>query len=96
ITPGAQVIGQPRNTLVMSADWRGQAWRFGVSGRYLGKRYLDASNRAALDGVTTFDANLGVELSQLSSQLKGLQLALNVSNLTDKRYLEGVDGSDSA
>ncbi|WP_416203242.1 TonB-dependent receptor domain-containing protein [Xanthomonas euvesicatoria] len=96
ITPGAQVIGQPRNTLVMSADWRGQAWRFGVSGRYLGKRYLDASNRAALDGVTTFDANLGVELSQLTSQLKGLQLALNVSNLTDKRYLEGVDGSDSA
>lgn len=90
------MIGQPRNTLVVSADWRGQAWRFGVSGRYLGKRYLDASNRAALDGVTTFDANLGVELSQLSSQLKGLQLALNVSNLTDKRYLEGVDGSDSA
>ncbi|MGK4589974.1 TonB-dependent receptor domain-containing protein [Xanthomonas hortorum pv. gardneri] len=92
IMPGAQVIGQPRNTLVLSADWRGQAWRFGVSGRYLGKRYLDASNRAALDGVTTFDANLGVELSQL----QGLQLALNVSNLTDKRFLEGVDGSDSA
>ncbi|MBB4591817.1 hypothetical protein [Xanthomonas cannabis] len=46
--------------------------------------------------MTTFNANLGVELSQLSSQLTGLQLALNVSNLTDKRYLEGVDGSDSA
>jgi outer membrane receptor protein involved in Fe transport len=96
ITPGAQVIGQPRNTLVVSADWRGDAWRFGVSGRYLGKRYLDASNRAALNGVTTFDANLGLELSQLSAQLKGMQVALNVSNLTDKRYLEGVDGSDSA
>lgn len=94
--PGAQVIGQPRNTLVVSADWRGDAWRFGVSGRYLGKRYLDASNRAALNGVTTFDANLGLELSQLSAQLKGMQVALNVSNLTDKRYLEGVDGSDSA
>ncbi|UKE47994.1 TonB-dependent receptor [Xanthomonas cerealis] len=96
ITPGSQVIGQPRNTLVASADWQGQAWAFGISGRYLGKRYLDASNSNSLDGVTTFDAHLGLSLSQLSAQLQGVKLDLNVSNLTDKRYLEGVDGSDSA
>ncbi|MFC6838545.1 TonB-dependent receptor domain-containing protein [Xanthomonas theicola] len=96
ITPGAQVIGQPRNTLVASADWQGQAWAFGLSGRYLGKRYLDASNTRSLDGATTFDAHLGLSLSQLSAQLQGMKLDLNVSNLTDKRYLQGVDGSDSA
>ena len=46
--------------------------------------------------MTTFDAHLGLSLSQLTTQLQGMKLDLNVSNLTDKRYLEGVDGSDSA
>ncbi len=46
ITPGSQVIRQPRNTLVASADWQGQAWAFGISGRYLGKRYLEG-----VDGI---------------------------------------------
>ncbi len=96
IVPGSQVIGQPRTTVVASADWQGQAWNFGLSGRYLGKRYLDAANSAALDSVVTFNADLGLQLSDVSAQLQGMRLALNVSNLTDKHYLAGVDGSDSA
>lgn len=96
IVPGSQVIGQPRQSAGLSADWRGQAWHFGVAGRYLGKRYLDAGNQHSLRGATTFDANLGLELVGISAQLKGMQLDLNVSNLTDKRYLAGVDGSDNA
>jgi outer membrane cobalamin receptor len=96
IVPGSQVIGQPRQTLVLSADWQSQAWHGGISGRYLGRRYLDAANSASLDGVITFDANLGIELSAVSPQLKTAKLDLMISNLTDKRYLNGVDGSDSA
>ncbi|WP_371181371.1 TonB-dependent receptor [Xanthomonas sacchari] len=96
MAPGSQVIGQPRQTLVLSADWQGQRWHGGLSGRYLGRRYLDAANSAALDAVTTFDANLGIALGGLSPQLQQAKLDLVISNLTDKRYLNGVDGSDSA
>ena len=96
IVPGAQVIGQPEHVVVLSADWRGESWKFGVSGRYLGKRYLDAANAQALPSVTVFNANLGLDLVDLSPKLKGVAANLVVSNLTDKRYLNGVDGSDSA
>lgn len=96
IVPGSQVTGQPLHTVVMSADWQGAVCNFGISGRYLGKRYLDGSNTESIDPVTTFDANFGVQLSDVSPQLKGMRLALVVSNLTDESYLAGVDGSGSA
>ena len=43
-----------------------------------------------------FNANLGFDLQSLSPKLKGVGASLVVSNLTDRRYLAGVDGSDSA
>ena len=44
-------------------------------------------NSLRVPGQTLLDAGLRYELSHLSAQLQGMQLALNVSNLTDKRYL---------
>ena len=32
IVDGAKVIGQPEQTLVLSADWQGENWNFGLSG----------------------------------------------------------------
>lgn len=96
IVDGAQVIGQPRHTLVVSADWQGESWNFGLSGRYLGERYLDASNANRLPSATVFNANIGFDLQELSPKLKGVGASFVVSNLTDRRYLAGVDGSDTA
>jgi outer membrane receptor for Fe3+-dicitrate len=96
IVDGADVIGQPRHILVMSADWQGESWNFGVSGRYLGERYLDASNANKLPSATVFNANIGFDLQDLSPKLKGVGASFVVSNLTDRRYLSGVDGSDTA
>lgn len=96
IVDGADVIGQPRHILVMSADWQGESWNFGVSGRYLGERYLDASNANRLPSATVFNANIGFDLQDLSPKLKGVGASFVVSNLTDRRYLSGVDGSDTA
>ncbi len=59
IVDGAKVIGQPENTLVLSADWQGANWNFGLSGRYLGTRYLDAANVNKLPSATVFNANIG-------------------------------------
>lgn len=89
IVDGAKVIGQPENTLVLSADWQGANWNFGLSGRYLGTRYLDAANVNKLPSATVFNANIGFDLQGLSPRLKGMGANLVVSNLTDKRYLAG-------
>ena len=43
-----------------------------------------------------FNANIGFDLQNLSPRLKGVGASFVVSNLTDRRYLAGVDGSDSA
>ncbi|WP_447783642.1 TonB-dependent receptor [Stenotrophomonas bentonitica] len=96
IVDGAQVIGQPKHVLVVSADWQGDSWNVGLSGRYLGERYLDAANDNRLPSATVFNANIGFDLQGLSPKLKGVGANLVVSNLTDRRYLAGVDGSDSA
>ncbi len=89
IVDGAKVIGQPEQTLVLSADWQGENWNFGLSGRYLGTRYLDAANVNKLPSATVFNANIGFDLQGLSPRLKGMGANLVVSNLTDKRYLAG-------
>jgi iron complex outermembrane recepter protein len=96
IVDGAQVIGQPRHMFVMSADWQGETWNFGIAGRYLGERYLNASNTAKLSSATVFNANIGFDLQSLSPKLKGVGANLVVSNLTDRKYLAGVDGSNAA
>ncbi|MNV03843.1 Ferrichrome-iron receptor precursor [compost metagenome] len=96
IVDGAQVIGQPKHVLVVSADWQGERWNAGISGRYLGERYLDAANANKLPSATVFNANIGLDLQGLSPRLKGVGASLVVSNLTDRKYLAGVDGSDAA
>ena len=49
-----------------------------------------------LEVATVFNANIGFDLQALSPRLKGMGANLVVSNLTDKRYLAGVDGRDNA
>ncbi|UKE50177.1 hypothetical protein KCU57_15990 [Xanthomonas translucens] len=48
-----------------SADWQGQAWAFGISGRYLGKRYLegvDGSDSAFIAAPRTVGLTLTLDL----------------------------------
>ncbi|MET0282364.1 MAG: TonB-dependent receptor [Steroidobacteraceae bacterium] len=96
LVPGAQVAGAARHTLVASADWRGQSWNFGISGRYTGKRPLDRANDESLSSVTIWNANVGFDLTQLSPQLKGASANLVVTNLTNEEYLSGVENAGSS
>ena len=96
IQAGNEVIGQAEHILAASADWRGDAWNFGISGRYLGARPINRANSAELPAVTVFNANIGLDLVDVSPKLKGVKAGLVISNLTDKRYLAGLDGEDAA
>lgn len=93
IVQGAQVFGQPRNSGVVSLDWSNEIWKAGVSGRYIGQRYTNAANSEKIDAVVVTDAHLGVSLSDSGSWLKGVSMDFTVSNLTNRRYLAGVDGA---
>lgn len=95
LIPGAQVAGAAKHTLVVSADWRGQTWNFGISGRYTGKRPLDRANELSLSSATIWNANVGFDLADLSARLKGASANLVITNLTDKSYLSGVENAGS-
>lgn len=59
----------------------------GIGVRYLGDTWGDPSNTFKVPGVTLTDLALHYDLGVLSAQLRGATFALNVSNLTDKRYV---------
>ena len=96
IAVGNAVMGQAEHILVASADWQGESVTAGISGRYLGARQINRANSAELPSVTVFNANIGFELADLSPRLKGVKAGLVISNLTDKRYLAGLDGENAA
>ncbi|MFJ3463653.1 TonB-dependent siderophore receptor [Achromobacter spanius] len=61
--------------------------RIGGGVRYVGTSYGDATNTLKTPAYTLVDAALQYDLGQLTSQLKGARLSLNVNNLFDRRYL---------
>ena len=63
-----------------------------MQGKYTGRRYYTYTNDQSFDGYTTFDLGLGYRFGGVGP-LKGAKLALNVTNLTDKRYAANFDNS---
>lgn len=55
--------------------------------RYLGTSYGDPANTFKVPVATLVDVAGRYDLGQLSSSLKGTTLAINVNNLTNKRYV---------
>lgn len=92
VFPGNTVFGSAEDMYVVSADWRRDNYFAGLNYKYVGDRWLDAGNTTRLDGYGVADMYVGVELSQFSPALKGADLRLNVTNLTDKSYIGGVAG----
>ncbi|WP_269746873.1 TonB-dependent siderophore receptor [Oceanibaculum pacificum] len=60
---------------------------FGAGARYIGQTYGDNTNNYDVPGYTLVDAGIRYNLSLLKPSLKGMQLALDVSNLFDKEYV---------
>lgn len=58
----------------------------GAGVRHVGAAYADPANTQRIPAYTAWDAMLRYELQQLDPALRGLSLALNVTNLTDKVY----------
>ena len=92
ITPGNRVTGIPKSMFVLSADFERGPFRFGISGKYTGARYVDIGNVWKTDSYFLTDAYVGVSGDAVSEMLEGVDFSLAVNNLTDESYLGGISG----
>ncbi|TCP65600.1 TonB-dependent siderophore receptor [Sphingomonas sp. PP-CE-1G-424] len=71
---------------VQAGSLRGLGLGFG--GTYFGRLFGDAANLYRIPGAIIFDAALRYDLGVLVPSLHGINLAVNASNLFDRRYLK--------
>ncbi|MGE0036421.1 MAG: TonB-dependent siderophore receptor [Xanthobacteraceae bacterium] len=62
-------------------------WGFGAGVRYIGTSYADALNNIVIPSFTLYDAAVTYDFAYLRRDLRGLQMQVNVSNLTNKYYV---------
>lgn len=89
---GKVPVGIPRHQASLWADYTmrtGVLTGFGVGGgvRYVGESWGDTTNTFKTPSYTVFDAAVHYDLSQLSSRLEGVKLAVNATNLFDREYV---------
>jgi iron complex outermembrane receptor protein len=86
------LIIQPMNQAALWADYtfmQGQLTGFGFGGgvRYIGDSYGDLANTISIPSYTLFDAAIHYDLSNFDRRLRGVQLAVNATNLFNKYYV---------
>ncbi len=91
-TAGKQQVDTPKQMYASNLTLKHNGFWGTLSGKYTGRRYYTYTNDQSFPGVTTFDLGLGYNFSQ-AGLLKGAKLALNITNLTDKRYASNFDNS---
>ncbi|TNE66185.1 MAG: TonB-dependent receptor [Alphaproteobacteria bacterium] len=90
VVEGNKVALAPEFQLVGTLSFAKDGVRAGVSAKHVGTRWGDFANTQELPSFTTVDAWIGYRLGE--DVIKGIQsidISLNVSNLTDERYLGG-------
>jgi len=89
---GKTLTQVPANSAAAWLDYRFDSGvlsglQLGSGVRYLGTSYGDPANTFKVPAATLVDVAGRYDLGQLSSSLKGTTLAINVNNLTNKRYV---------
>ena len=92
IIPGNRVTGIPKHMFVLSADYSGEFFRAGLSGKYTGDRAVNVANTFMAEHYTTLDAYVGVKGDMISDTLQAVDFNLTVNNVTDEDYLGGISG----
>ena len=64
-----------------------QGLGLGAGVRYIGRSYGDAANAYRVPAATLFDAALSYDLGKSFLQLRGVRVAINATNLFDRRYI---------
>lgn len=91
-TAGKQQVDTPKEMLSSVVTVKQGGFSASLQGKYTGRRYYTYTNDQSFAGYTTFDLGLGYDFGTLGL-LKGAKVALNVTNLTNKRYAANLDSS---
>jgi iron complex outermembrane receptor protein len=89
---GKMPVNVPRNIASLWGDYAVQAGPFvglgfGLGIRHIGRTYGDSANTEKIPGHVLVDAMVSYDMGSLSRTLVGWRLAINASNLLDKRYV---------
>lgn len=82
---GKITVDTPQQMASSELTWRRDNFNVSLRGKYTGKRYYTYTNDQSVPGVTTFDFGAGYDFGE-GLGLRNVNVALNVTNLTDKRY----------
>jgi iron complex outermembrane recepter protein len=91
-TAGKQQVDTPKTMVASVLTLKQGGFSASLQGKYTGRRYYTYTNDQSFGGYTTFDLGIGYDFGAVG-MLKHLKLALNVTNLTDKRYAANFDNS---
>ena len=87
---GNGVIGAPEQMGVVSIDWvRGNHYA-GLSTKYVGERWMNQANTAAVEAYTVSDFYLGTSIDDLGSSVESIEINFTINNLFDESYLGTV------
>ncbi|MBQ4845157.1 TonB-dependent receptor [Pseudoalteromonas sp. MMG005] len=87
---GNTVFGSAENLAVISFDWSKGNYFAGLSTKWVGDRWMDATNTKKIDAYTVSDFYAGVAIDAPISGIKAMELRFTLNNVTDKSYLGGV------
>ncbi len=90
-TKGKQQVDTPKQMFASVLTLTRGGFSGSLMGKYTGERFYTYTNDQGFGGVATFDLGLSYDFADLGYQ--GVKLAVNVTNLTDKRYASNFDSS---
>ncbi len=93
-TKGMQFPDTPKGMAALALQYASGPIMFNLSGKYTGKRFLTLVNDLSVGGYTTVDFNAAYQMPS-NGIFKSPLIRLNMSNITDKRYLLANSGSGS-
>lgn len=95
-TGGKQFPDTPKGMAALSLQYAAGPYLLNLAGKYTSPRGLTLTQDTVIPGFTTVDLNAAWKLpNPTESAFKNPILRLNISNLTDKRYLTANAGSGS-
>ena len=92
IFSGNTVPGIAEDMFVLSADWTEGNFYGGLSGKWVGDRYVDLANTWVADSYFDTDLYVGVSGEALSDDLSNIDFRLTVNNLFDEDWISGISG----
>ncbi|MDO9362401.1 MAG: TonB-dependent receptor, partial [Sphingopyxis sp.] len=91
-TKGKQQVDTPKEMFASVLTFTGGNLTASLMGKYTGRRYYTYTNDQSFKGYATMDFGLSYRFGDMGP-VKGAKLALNITNLTNKRYAANFDSS---